>query len=235
MVAFFVVFTFVAFILADGVVQWIEVRREEKRGGAGRATLRPALALEGISIPGGIFVDSGHTWVGLDATGRARVGMDRFVQKALGRIDRIDLPEEGKVVRRGDELFALGQGARRAVLTSPIDGVVGKVNRSLAGDPEVLEMDPYLKGWVCTLNPSNLAEDLRQLSIAGEAKEWLKREARRFQDFIAGRPLAHPEMGSLMADGGEVAEGVLESMDEETWQLFAREFLGRHPSEKSHP
>ena len=61
--------------------------------------------------------------------------------------------------------------------------------------------------------------------IAEEALAWLKTEARRLQDFILSRPVENTALGIVLQDGGEITSGVLELMDNDTWNKFTREFL----------
>jgi glycine cleavage system H protein len=229
MVAILVVLAIVAFITADAIVQWAEARRGRMAIPAGapepRAYPELGFAFEGVSIPSGLFLDRGHTWVGLETSGKVQVGVDALILRAIGRIDAVELPEAGREVKRGEMLFAVRQGERRAVFTAPVDGVIGAVNESLKEHPEAIKTEPYRQGWVCMLNPSNLARNLSRLSIAEMADAWLNKEMRRFQEFIAARPIEHTTLGQLLQDGGRPTGGILELMDEETWAEFTREFL----------
>jgi hypothetical protein len=112
------------------------------------------------------------------------------------------------------------------VFASPLDGVINSVNKDLARHPEAIKADPYEQGWICGLRPNNLAKHLKQLFIAEETREWLNQEIRRFQEFIAARPLESTALGHVLQDGGQPTGGVLELMDDETWNLFTHEFLG---------
>jgi hypothetical protein len=75
------------------------------------------------------------------------------------------------------------------------------------------------------LSPKNLASALKRLRVAEEAKSWLKGEVERFQEFFAARPLENMALGQVLQDGGQPTGGVLELMDDETWNLFAEQFL----------
>ena len=92
-------------------------------------------------------------------------------------------------------------------------------------DLDMVRGDPYRQGWLCSLRPHNLATNLRQMLIAEEAIAWLKTEAKRFQKFIFSRPAENTALGIVLQDGGEITSGVLELMDNETWNEFTREFL----------
>lgn len=221
MVALFVIFTVVVCIGVDSIIQWRRARNEAV----------PALDQVGdylfqdLNVPAGVYLDGGHTWVELEPEGDVHVGVDRFAESVLGRIDAVELPEVGREVRRGERLFSLVQGDRVAEFTAPVDGVVRSVDRLLARHPQSVKADPYSAGWICRLAPKNLSRNLKKLRIAEEARDWLKEEAERFQDFFAARPLEQTALGAVMQDGGQPTGGVLEWMDDETWRRFNDEFL----------
>src|SRR5574341_1139879 len=127
MVAFLVIVTILAFIGMDALIQLVRARRELEIPINVRYPVS-AFTLENVSLPAGIFLDSGHTWIEVDPSGRARVGADDFVQRAVGRVDEIELPTVGGEVRQGETLFAIRQGNRKVELPAPLDGVVAAVN-----------------------------------------------------------------------------------------------------------
>jgi glycine cleavage system H protein len=224
MVALFVILTILGCVGIDAIVQW----RKSKREYATRfmvAELVPAAAFEGMSAPSDVFLDDGHTWVRLRPSGLTDVGIDSFAQRLIGRIDGLVMPEVGKEVHRGDVLFSVRQDNHRAAFASPVDGVVTSVDKELPWHPEMIQNNPFKEGWVCSIKPKNLASNLKLMHIADEAGTWLKDEAKRFQDFFAARPLENMQLGQVLQDGGEIAGGVLEFTDDETWKQFNEIFL----------
>lgn len=224
MVALFVILTIVVCISIDGIIQWRKANREALAKKHAE-NLVPVSVFKNLTAPADMFLDSGHTWVKVASSGRVDIGPDSFAERLIGRIDAIVLPEVGKEVKRGDMLFALRQDNRRAAFASPVDGVVTYVDEHLNWQPNVIHTNPYKDGCVCSIKPKNLAESLRLLRTAEEAKNWLKSEARKFQEFFAARPLEDMELGHVLQDGGELASGVLEYVDEKTWNQFNEIFL----------
>ncbi len=192
MVAIFVVLTIVAFVLVDAMVQRSEARKKEA---VSQPSLGRSIKLEwspdSSIVPGGVYLDKGHTWVALESSGNAKVGMDDFAQSAIGRIDGVELPPIGQDTRRGEKLFTICQGKRKLEFSSPIDGVIVSVNESLVQETEPLKEDPFQRGWVCAFRPKDLARNLRRLSVAEEATAWLKLEIQRFREFVTTRPIEH--------------------------------------------
>jgi glycine cleavage system H protein len=227
MVAVFVVATFVVFILVDGALQWSRARKEkELRSAVAQANgIGLALSPAMIQAPAGLFVDAGHTWLSLDESGRSRIGIDAFARRVIGQMDRVDLPQTGKSVTRGEPLFAVTQGTRSAEFLAPVDGTVVAVNEAVGREPGLVKADPYHRGWICVLNPSNLAEDIKELMVGAESEGWFAKEIERFREFFTVRSVQHLALGSVMQDGGEVTEGVLELLDDDSWRQFSHDFL----------
>lgn len=221
MVAIFVVLLVLAALTVDSILRRLAP-----------ASVIAAIRRE-IPLPGGLFLDTGHTWTALEPSGRVRVGLDDLIRAAIGKADRVEFPQPGTEVQRGDPLFALVCGGRRAVIEAPMDGVVGSVNPELAESATALAHDPYRKGWICALSPKNLGAALSHLKVAEEAKEWLAKERQRFDDFAAAQAWRSMVPGTAMADGGKPADGILDFLDDEAWAAFGRDFLATGRSESA--
>ena len=114
-----------------------------------------------INVPGGIYVSPEHTWVGIDITGEARVGIDDFALKSLEDIKDIDLPSQGSHVRKGEPLFTLRRGERTLTFPSPLSGKITGVNHDLNYYLELVTRRPFALGWICCLEPVKLSQELR--------------------------------------------------------------------------
>jgi CheY-like chemotaxis protein len=173
-----------------------------------------------FGLPGGVFISPGHVWANVTVPGLVRVGLDDFARKMIGRIEAIDLPAKGAVVKRGEPLFSLRQGTRVAVLPAPISGKVHDVNAELPHHPDWLVSRLYEKGWVCSIKPEHLAEELGQLRIGDVAAAWYREEISRLQRMLAD---ARGEATAPAPSG--LAEGELEETDDSTWTKFTQAFL----------
>jgi glycine cleavage system H lipoate-binding protein len=224
MVAIFVVATIIVFLVIDFFVQ-----RAEKRKVAHAAAV-PAKAR--FVIPKGYFFGRGHTWIELLSDNLARVGLDDFAQKIIGRIDDVAFISGGDEVVKGDTLFTLRQGEKELSFRAPISGKVVSFNDELSTSPDVLRKKPYSDGWVAIIKPTNLDKETRFLSRGDEAAQWLKEEIKRFRNFITfqgNTSLDSPAMaGATMLDGGTPVEGVMEHSSKETWQKFENDFLSNN-------
>lgn len=106
-----------------------------------------------------------HTWVRVEGN-KGTVGITDFAQDALGDIVYIDLPEVGSSVDADHEISEIESTKATSSVISPVSGKVVKVNDDLAESPEVINEDPYGKGWVAVIeldDPSE-ADELMDVS-----------------------------------------------------------------------
>jgi glycine cleavage system H protein len=178
--------------------------------------------VQGFAIPANVFCHPRHGWATLEAGGLVRIGVDDFLPTAIGHLDAVVLPRPGDPLVAGGPAFSLIQGQRRADVPAPVSGVVAEVNPMLASRPSLLKERPFGAGWAVRVRPTALGEELPRLHVAERARPWLEGEATRLREFV----LAHADQGGVlgrtMADGGDFADGLLESLDDEAW----REFVG---------
>lgn len=221
MVAIFVVLTVLAFVSVDAVIQMKRRRQMSAVPAASPAGARIRAIGDGLSIPNGLFLHSGHTWAEVDPTGKVRVGLDDFVRQVLGRPDRVVLLPSGTQVAQGEAMLTLERGARRIVLPAPVSGTIQAANTALMARQSP---DAASYRWAYTLRPSRLGEEIAHLKIAEKARAWLADEVQRFTDWLTGLTAANPV--PALQDGGMPAVGVLAELDEPEWAEFQAQFLG---------
>jgi len=171
-----------------------------------------------FSIPGGVLVSGGHCWASLGDDGSAKIGLDDFARKLIGRIDSFELPAVGTRVRAGEALFSIAQGKRRAQFLAPLSGTVVKVNQRLSGDPETAADRAYGSNWICVIEGENLDSELGGLKIGKSAVAFFQDEIDRFQAFLEK---------SGFAGSGSLNVGIFENLDDSAWNAAAREFFAR--------
>ncbi len=233
MVALFVVATIIVFLVADYFVQ-----RAAKR----KAALSPVPTLAQkprFIIPKGYFFGKGHTWVELLPDGSTRVGLDDFVQKILGPVGEIALVSSGEYVKRGDKLFLVRQEGKEMAFRAPVSGRVIAFNEELKHSPEAVRREPYRAGWIAMIEPTDIATEIKQLSIGNDAALWLRDEIKRFRNFITEQvralaPVGSPSLaGVTLMDGGIPVNDVMEHSPQEIWRNFENDFLASDKKAKT--
>ncbi|HEY6866173.1 MAG TPA: response regulator [Candidatus Eisenbacteria bacterium] len=176
------------------------IKREARLEAQRRPTVRvvaPAVA-EVVAkgeycVPGGAFVSPGHAWARIDPGGQVWVGLDDFARKTLQRVERIELPQVGTRVSRGEPLFSLARGADVVRFPAPLSGTVTLVNEAFHGSPKLALESPYDRGWVCLVRPSELGAELEGLRIGKPVVSWYQDEVARLREAL--RASGQSELG----------------------------------------
>ncbi len=98
-----------------------------------------------------------HTWVKRSGK-KATVGITDYAQDALGDIVYIDLPELDTQVEMNSEMAEIESTKATSAVIAPVSGTVIEINEKLADSPEIINEDPYGKGWIVVIEISDLAE-----------------------------------------------------------------------------
>jgi len=221
MVALFVLATILICITIDYLVQRAQKKREVYQP-------QVVLSSESFILPRGYFFSKAHTWLELLFSGKVYVGVDDFISKVLGKVDAIEILPLGEKVKKGEPIFKIKQGARELTFLSPVTGKITAINPNILESPETILKDPYLNGWILMIEPEDVASEVKNLLIGSEASRWLKNEIKRFREFISREaPKFSPTLEPTLADGGLVIKGVLQNVDEKTWEKFEKEFIGQ--------
>jgi glycine cleavage system H protein len=117
-----------------------------------------------------------HTWV--KASGKkAIVGITDYAQDALGDIVYIDLPEVDTTVEANTEMSEIESTKATSAVIAPISGTIIEVNEKLADSPEIINEDPYGKGWIAVIEMDNESE-VDDLMDAGDYERYIEEEAK---------------------------------------------------------
>ncbi|MEM4528252.1 MAG: glycine cleavage system protein GcvH [Desulfurococcaceae archaeon] len=96
-------------------------------------------------------------WVLMEKSG-AKIGITDYAQKELKDIVAIEMPELGRVVKKGEELGMIDSVKATSPYYAPISGKIVAVNKELETSPELLNKDPYGAGWILVIEPSDPSE-----------------------------------------------------------------------------
>jgi glycine cleavage system H protein len=115
-----------------------------------------------------------HAWV--KVTGRkATIGITDYAQDALGDIVYIELPEVDSDVETNSEIGEIESTKATSSFISPVSGRVVEVNDELSESPEIINEDPYGKGWIAKLELDDTSE-LDDLMDASEYAKYVEEE-----------------------------------------------------------
>ncbi len=110
-----------------------------------------------------------HAWAKISGN-KATIGISFYAQETLGDIVYIDLPELDSNAEAGTELTQIESTKATSSVVSPVSGTVVEVNEELTDSPEIINEDPYEKGWIAVIE----VEDESQLANLLEAADYEK-------------------------------------------------------------
>jgi len=100
-----------------------------------------------MNIPSDLKYTKDHEWVRLDGD-IAIIGITDFAQGELGDIVFIDIDSEGDTLKK-EEVFGSVEAVKTVSdLYVPLDCEIIEVNPLLDENPELVNEDPYQKGWM---------------------------------------------------------------------------------------
>ena len=173
-----------------------------------------------FAIPGGVFISKDHCWVSIDQDGNAKIGIDDFANKLLGKIEKIDFPNLGMEIKKEQPLFSLKQGHRNITFASPVSGSVAKINSNLKEDIDSMEVTPYETNWICAIDANSLDDEIKELQIGKSAVSFYQEEIEKYQEKIK-------ELLPKDDDSSEsrLFEGEMSKLDDYNWEKMTDQFF----------
>ncbi|MEM2094665.1 MAG: glycine cleavage system protein GcvH [Candidatus Bathyarchaeia archaeon] len=117
-------------------------------------------------VPEDLLYTREHEWAKIEPDGTVVVGVTDYAQRKLHEVVFVGLPELGSKVKQGSLLGTVESVKAVSEVFSPVAGEVVEVNNALANSPELINKDPYGKGWIARIRPNNLQIDVHQLLTA---------------------------------------------------------------------
>lgn len=127
-------------------------------------------------FPVDIFFSDAGVWVRFEGT-RARIGLSDFTQQRNGDVAFAEPKEVGTLVKSGDEVAVVETIKVNISLPAPVAGKVVETNGDLLNSPELVNQDPYGKGWLAVLEVEDEGAARKALKSAAEYMALAKAQA----------------------------------------------------------
>lgn len=139
------------------------------------------MQIEGYNMPDDLYYEENHFWVKPEGD-IIIMGMDDFAQTMAGEIVYIQLPEEGKRLKKGKKFAKIESGKWLGKVYAPVNGELVAVNEELEDNPGLINDDCYGKGWMFKIKPDDMSE-LEELIHGQEAVEkWLRADIEKYAE-----------------------------------------------------
>lgn len=107
-----------------------------------------------MNIPQELKYTKDHEWIKVDGN-VAMIGITDFAQKELGDIVYVEIETEGEELGQGDVFGTVEAVKTVSDLFMPLGGKVIAINEDLETEPEIVNSDPYGKGWMIKVEMSD--------------------------------------------------------------------------------
>ena len=132
--------------------------------------------VDGFEVPEGLYYSKDFAWIKIEGD-KVRMGVTDYAQKSLREIVYAELPATGTVLKQGEPYGTVESVKAVSDLVAAISGMIEEVNEEVKSKPETLNEDPYEKGWLVIMKPTNLQAELANLMDFKAAVEWHKAQA----------------------------------------------------------
>ena len=101
-----------------------------------------------MNIPNNLKYTKDHEWILIKSENEVLCGITDFAQKELGDIVYVDIETLGEITEK-EEVFGTVEAVKTVSdLFMPISGKVEAFNEELEQNPQLINQDPYEKGWI---------------------------------------------------------------------------------------
>jgi glycine cleavage system H protein len=132
--------------------------------------------VDGYEVPEGLYYSKDFAWIKIEGD-KVRMGVTDYAQKSLREIVYAELPDVGAEVKQGEPYGTVESVKAVSDLIAGASGTIEEVNNDVKSKPETLNEDPFGKGWLLVVKPSNLQAELVNLMDFNAAVEWHKAQA----------------------------------------------------------
>lgn len=124
-----------------------------------------------MNFPSELKYTEDHEWIRIEGD-TAVIGITEHAQNELGDIVYVDINTVGEALGKGDVFGSVEAVKTVSDLFIPVAGTVLEVNEELDGEPELVNTDPYGRGWMVKISLTNPGDEDGLLS------------AEQYQEFI---------------------------------------------------
>lgn len=109
------------------------------------------------NVPADLKYLKSHEWVRVEGD-VATVGISDFAQSELGDVVFVELPNVGRILAAGDSFGSVESVKTVSDLYAPVSGEVIETNDTLGAQSDLVNTDPYGKGFMLKIRMSNPSE-----------------------------------------------------------------------------
>lgn len=110
-----------------------------------------------MNLPANLKYTKDHEWIRVEGN-EAYVGITDFAQSELGEIVFVENEKEGETIGQNEVFGSIEAVKTVSDLCMPVTGEILEVNAELEDAPELVNNDPYGKGWMIKIAVSDASQ-----------------------------------------------------------------------------
>jgi glycine cleavage system H protein len=120
---------------------------------------------EGImNFPDNLKYTAEHEWIRIEGQ-YGWIGITDYAQSELGDVVFVEIPTVGTKVEKGKSFGTIEAVKAVSDLFAPVDGEIAEVNAEVKDHPEIVNKDPYGRGWMVKIAITDLAQVSALLNV----------------------------------------------------------------------
>ncbi len=124
-------------------------------------------------VPEDLYYSREHEWVRLKGK-KAVIGITDYAQKSLHEVVYVETPKIGSQIEQFQTIGSVESVKSVSDIFTPVSGKIIEINAELDESPELVNEDPYGKGWIAKIQLLNFDEDLKKLLTAKQYASYIE-------------------------------------------------------------
>ena len=137
------------------------------------------MEIQGYHMPDDLYYEENHHWIRVEGD-MLVMGMDDFAQKMAGEIVYVQLPFEGKKLKKGKKFAQAESGKWLGKILAPVNGELIDSNEELEVNTALINEDCYGKGWMYKIRPADIREINDLIHGSGAVEKWLLADIEKY-------------------------------------------------------
>ena len=139
------------------------------------------MEIQGYNMPDDLYYEENHYWVLVEGD-LLVMGMDDFAQQMAGEIVYIQLPFEGKKLKKGKKFAKVESGKWLGKVYAPVNGELVECNEELETNTAIINEDCYGAGWIYKIKPDDMGELGSLIHGAAAIEKWLLDDIEKYKN-----------------------------------------------------
>ena len=139
------------------------------------------MKIDKYDMPEDLYYEENHFWVRKDGDALV-MGLDDFGQSLAGDIVYIQLPAEGKRLKKGKSFAKMESGKWLGKIFAPVNGELAEINEELELNPSLINEDCYGEGWMYRITPDDISEVDDLIHDPKSIETWVLAEIEKYAE-----------------------------------------------------